>query len=183
MKSVIAGVQDHPGRVEIVLLVLVAAHATVAQLWGMGAIWTSLAATDVAVASPIYLALLGPAAIVGGFSGVVIIYGLQSDSPRFRKFRIDAGASLKRTWTSTATAGFWAAACSGVAAVLATSNELSWLAPWFFELGIVFLAHGSLRLIWILRNLVETVHADDIEREQKKNEVPVSAFGFNRRAS
>lgn len=171
-------VQDHPALVSSGATVLVIGHFVVTGAGWICNIWSGLIQVDVETAVSIYLGILGTAAIVAGFAGVVIVYGLSPDTPRFQAFRLKAGSALKRTWSSTALSGFEAALLSGVAAVVAASGA-AWLAPWFFELAVLLLAHGAMRLVWIMRGLIDTTQADDQAAQNKANQKSIDSFGFN----
>lgn len=53
------------------------------------------------------------------------------------------------------------AAFLGIVAAVTQLTSGKVVAPWLFELGVILLAHGSLRLLWLLHELVAIVHADD----------------------
>jgi hypothetical protein len=44
--------------------------------------------------------------------------------------------------------------------------------PWLFELGVALLFHGAILLLWLLRHLIEIVHADDTEETEREGEIP-----------
>lgn len=170
-------VQDHPAVVSAAAAVLVVVHSVATSVGWVGNLWSGLEKVDVATSVAIYLGILGTAAIVAGFAGVVIVFGLSPDTPRFQAFRLKAGDALKRTWSSTALSGFEAALLAGTAAVVAASGAV-WLAPWFFELAVLLLAHGAMRLIWIMRGLIDTTRADDQAAQNKAAQMPIESFGF-----
>lgn len=158
--------QDHPWSVNIALVVLVALHAVPSMLGVIPNVWSALADADAAVATSVYLGFLGAASIVAGFAGVVVIFGLSGESAKFRQFRLVGGLALSRNWISTIASGFLAAGLALVAALLALSGAGAF-SPWFFELGILFLIHGSVRLIWLMKGLVHAVAADDALKERQ----------------
>lgn len=158
--------QDHPWTVNAALLVLVVLHAIPSLYGWIPNVWSGLSVAEPALASSVYLGFLGAASIVAGFAGVVVIFGLSGESAKFRQFRLVGGRALSQNWTSTIASGFLAAGLSLVAALL-TIGSAGRLAPWFFELAILLLIHGSIRLIWLMRGLVGTVAADDVIKERE----------------
>lgn len=178
-KRFMAAVRDHPSGLDLVLLAVVAIHFLATLFGYVPNIWAGLAsATDQASVRAVYLAMLGPAAIVAGFAGVVVVFGLQSSSNRFREFRVAAGKALKRTWIASTLSGFVAVLLC-VGAALSSVAGAPQIAPWFFELAILILAHGALRLVWILQGLIGIVQADDVQQVDANNVFPVDQLPYN----
>lgn len=158
--------QDHPWSVNIMLVVLVALHAVPSVPGWIPNVWVTLGSVDAALASSVYLGFLGAASIVAGFAGVVVIFGLSGESAKFRQFRLVGGEALAQNWISTIASGFLAAGLSLVAALLAIGG-VGELSPWLFELAILLLVHGTIRLVWLMKGLVGTVAADDVIKERE----------------
>ncbi len=161
----------------IIALVALHFYATFAE-W-IPNIWEAL--TDGArqsQAQAIYLGILGPAAIVAGFAGVVVVFGITASSERFRRFRAQAGRSLRRTWVSSSLSGFEAVALSVTAALLSVSGLLL-AAPFAFEASLLLLLHGSIRLVWILSQMIGIVRADDVVATDKSNTFKLSNLNGN----
>ncbi|MFJ3027979.1 hypothetical protein ACIPEQ_03975 [Curtobacterium sp. NPDC087080] len=175
-------VVDHPILVDGALLVLVLAHAVLTWLTPLPDIWEPLVQFDAGVQSALYLGFFGAAALVSSFAGVVIIFGLTPQSIRWQRFRVEAGESLARNWTSTSASGFIGAGLALAAGVAALSGG-AWLAPWLFELGIGLVAHSSVRLIFLMRKLVDVIRGDDVEAVRKADNRPASEAPWNRNAS
>lgn len=111
----------------------------------------------------------GVAAMVGGFAGVVVVFGLSSNDERFRQVRLKASTSLRRNWTSIVTTPLFAAFGAMGAAALATGrHETSSL--WVLEACVLLAAHGALRLVVLLAALVKVVHASDEQNESPPEE-------------
>lgn len=118
----------------------------------------------------------GVAAMVGGFAGVVVVFGLSSNDARFREVRLKASTSLRRNWTSIVTTPLFAAFGAMGSAALATSrHETSSL--WVLEACVVLAAHGALRLVVLLSALVKVVHASD-EQIESPHEEAISTDEF-----
>jgi len=168
VKHVIGFLRDQPFWVDLGLVVLVGAHFAATTLGYLPNVWAALAdPSKQGAAQALYLAWLQPAAIVAGFAGVVVIFGLTASSDRFKTFRATAGRSLRRTWVSSSLSGFEAVALA-VAAAMVSIAGLANLAPFLFELALLLLLHGALRLIWILAGLIGIVRADDIKATDEK---------------
>lgn len=174
--------QDHPWSVNLALLVVVLIQAVPSAFGWIPNIWTGMINADPALSTSIYLGFVGAASIVAGFAGVVVVFGLSGSSPKFRQFRLVGGRALAQNWTSTIASGFTAAGLSLVSALL-TIADVSALAPWFFELAILLLVHGSIRLIWLMRGLVGAVTADDVLKEREASVKPASEAPWRRKAS
>lgn len=180
---------DHPFRIDGLLFVLVLLHwsltipglLSLARLSELPNVWTPLATAEQGTVRDLYVAMLGPSAIVAGFAGVVVVFGLTTDSLRFRKFRADAGDSLKRTWVASSLSGF-VAGLAFVAACILSIAGAQVTAPFAFELGLLLLVHGGWRLLWILHALIGIKATDDVEAVAKDNEAPLSRMPWNRSA-
>lgn len=168
-----AWVADRPAHVALILTALVAAHAVLSTVFLPVVNPYKSFGTDpnAGTAVTIYLGLAAAAAIVAGFAGVIIIFTIGSEAHRVRIFRLKAGQVLHRTWVTVVVEPLLATFLGIVAAVTQlTSGKVA--APWLFELGVVLLAHGSLRLLWLLHELIEIVHADDQTSDGSTQEVP-----------
>ncbi|MCU1584345.1 MAG: preprotein translocase subunit SecD [Microbacteriaceae bacterium] len=179
MKRIGRFLREQPFYVDLALLALVAVHFWATQMGRIPNVWGGLAVSSQGPVQSLYLALLGPAAIVAGFAGVVVVFGLTATSARFQAFRASAGTSLTRTWVASTLAGFEAVVLL-VAATVCSIASSAWLAPWLFELALLVMAHGAARLIWILSQLIRIVRADDIKSTDDANVYPVSDLPFRR---
>lgn len=181
MKRVRRLLREEPFKVDAILAVAVAVHATLSLLGVLPNIWAALSgARNLAEAQAIYLAILGPASIVAGFAGVVVVFGLSAGSSRFRKFRSMAGASLKRTWVASTLSGFVAAALCVVASVV-NLTDWSGVAPFLLELSLLVLAHGAIRLVWILSEMIGITRVDDAKATDEASKFPVSRLPFQKK--
>jgi hypothetical protein len=182
MRGIRAFVREQPFWVDFIALVLVCAHATLTALGWIPNVWAVLqGAGRVEGAQSLYLGMLGPAAIVAGFAGVVVVFGLSAGSSRFTRFRARAGNSLKRTWVASTLAGFEAAGLCTAATVINWMDTVQWVAPFTFELALWLMLHGSGRLVWILSEMIGITRADDIRSTDEASAFPVSRLPFNRR--
>jgi hypothetical protein len=171
---------DQPYIVDLGLAVLVVVHAVVTILGWVPSAWTMLAAASRGEQAALYLAVLGAAALLSGFAGVVVIFGLSGTTDRFRTFRVKAGPALARNWTSTSIAGFAGAGTALLAAILLYSPWAS-ASPWLFELAVLLVAHSSTRLVWLLRGLIRLVQADDVSTARERNKKSPKDGPWNQR--
>lgn len=172
---------DKPAQVALMLTALVAAHAVLSTVFlpAVNPYKSFGADPNAGTAITIYLGLAAAAAIVAGFAGVIIIFTIGSEAHRVRIFRLKAGRVLHRTWMTVVVEPLLATFLGIIAAVAQlTSGKVA--APWLFELGVVLLAHGSLRLLWLLHELVEIVHADDQTSDNSSQEISADVL-FPRR--
>ena len=162
------------------IVILVGLHFVASWLDWIPNVWTALSdPSKQGAAQAIYLGMLGPAAIVAGFAGVVVVFGLTATSDRFRAFRANAGDSLRRTWVSSSLSGFEAVGLAVVAALLSVS-ALPLLAAYVFEASLLILLHGSLRLVWILAQMIGIVRADDVVSTDKGKTYRIDRLPPNR---
>jgi len=161
---------DRPSTVTFLLGLIVAMHFFASWLWfpfiSPASLFYAVPEQDFpnAVAS-LAIGLAAVAAMVGGFAGVVVVFGLSSADERFRLVRINASTSLRRNWMSIVTTPLAAAFGAIVAATLATASLTS-PALWILEVCLLLAAHGAVRLIVLLNELVRVVHYAD-EAAQK----------------
>jgi hypothetical protein len=174
--------RGQPFWIDIGIVVLVGVHFVASWLEWVPNVWTALSdPANQEAARSIYLGMLGPAAIVAGFAGVVVVFGLTATSDRFRTFRANAGNSLRRTWVSSSLSGFEAVALSVAAALLSVAG-LPLLAAYVFEASLLLLLHGSLRLVWILAQMIGVVRADDVVSTDRAKTYRIDRLPPNRKA-
>lgn len=179
-KAVGSFVLDHPSVVTIALCALVMTQAFVAHFWlpEIAAPVFFDRADDVSrptSVADLAIGVAGVAAMVGGFAGVVVVFGLSSDDARFRKVRLRAATSLRRNWTSVVTTPLVAAFGAIIASGLATATELT-AAIWILEVCVLLAAHGAVRLVVVLRELVKVVNASDEAANKEENTVDSDEF-------
>ncbi|WP_130179053.1 hypothetical protein [Cryobacterium sp. SO1] len=160
---------DHPSVVTGSLIGMVLAQFVV-SLWipavAVSAPFDGLGTERRQVAvSALALGVAGVAAMVGGFSGVVVLFGLSSIDQRFRTVRLMASTSLQRNWMSVVTTPLAAAFGSLLASALASAGATS-VALWALEACVLLAAHGAIRLVVVLFELVKVVDESDAAAEQ-----------------
>lgn len=165
MKRAYSSVIDHPSMVTITLVALVVVYWLASWFWlpqiAPSRLMCSVARADLPGAlSGLALGVAGVAAMVGGFAGVVVVFGLSSNDERFRQVRLKASTSLRRNWMSIVTTPLVAAFGSIVAATLATAT-LTDAALWVLIGCVLLAAHGAFRLVVLLFELVKVVHRSD----------------------
>ena len=88
---------DHPGQTNKgLLLAAVVAHLGAIMFWPEANPWAYLF-PEGSEPVTVSLAIVGTGALLAGFAGVVVVFGLQSNSARFRKLRRDGGTELQST--------------------------------------------------------------------------------------
>lgn len=158
------------------LLAIAVLHFAATWLEWVPNTWEALSAPyDQSLMQAVYLGMLGPAAIVAGFAGVVVVFGITASSERFKQFRAQAGRSLRRTWVASTLSGFEAVALAIAAALLSISGW-TLAAAFSFEASLLLLLHGALRLVWILSQMIGIVRADDIIDADKTSSFKLSSL-------
>lgn len=117
----------------------------------------------------LHLGIAALAAMVAGFSGVVVIFGL-GDSTRLRRLRQSGGRRLHANWISVVAVSFagafLAVGCAGLA--LGGQPEPS---LWIGLYALLLVGHGSVRLIWLLGALAQVTRGEDEDRTRAENTV------------
>ena len=174
VRGLLSYLLDHPSIVTGGLLSLVLLQWLLSWLWlpWLSPLEWTLEVPEgerPAAFSALATGVAGVAAMVGGFAGVVVVFGLSSNDARFREVRLKASTSLRRNWTSIVTTPLFAAFGAIGSAALATSrHETSSL--WVLEACVILAAHGALRLVVLLSALVKVVHASDEQTESPPEE-------------
>lgn len=158
--------RDWPGLITLALTGLVGVHALGAKYAGWP--WmlrhyiseSGISALDSGVVSAVYIGLSAIAAVSAGFAGVIIVFGLTSESDVFRQFRRTSGERLSANWTSVIASAFIASGLS-IAASVAQLVERPFVANILFELGCLLLLHSAIRSVWVLRLLLKLISVAD----------------------
>jgi len=156
---------DYPTGANAVILASVVLHVVLANRWPDLDIAGRLADAALRASSDenlISLALgaASIAAMVGGFAGVVVIFGLGAEYDRFRVLRQRGGRRLRASWISVVLVSLSSAFASVMAAVVVVAFDAS-VGMWIFEAALLFSAHGAVRLTWLLARLAKLVDAAD----------------------
>lgn len=174
---------ENPKWITLIAVTFVVAHFAVTLLYPSASLALFLAIDEIDTARQLVLDLsLGMAsvaAMVGGFAGVVVVFGLSSDDDRFREVRITASSSLKRNWSSVVTTPLFAAFIALIAAGVSIGGWPS-VALWLLELCMLLAAHGAIRLVLVLSELVRVVHKSDEDalKGNSDEENPISTDDF-----
>lgn len=172
MKKVIGALQDKPWVVTCTLFAVTVTLFLGVSFWGIPNYWSDLAKTPVAEALTLYIGVAGAASLVAGFAGVVVVFGLSGTGSSQRVFRASAGRSLRANWLSVIGTGFGAAALAFAAALMPVL-QLRDFAPWVMQMALVFLTHASVRLIWLMKLLIDNVKSDDAQTLDAGNVKPL----------
>lgn len=151
--------QERPQRLNAIIVCFVGTQFLLTAAGYLPNVWDGLL-LNIELSRDIYIAVTAAGAMMAGFAGVVVIFGLTSGSERFRRFRHRASGSLQRTWSTVSSAGFWSMGL-GFSCLLLSAGNLDRTATWLLEVALLLLAHSSVRLIWILNVLVGIVAVDD----------------------
>lgn len=171
---------DHPSAVTLIVAALVLSHFLASKYWlpqlSPAGLFAAVTPKDLPTAvAELAIGVAAVAAMVGGFAGVVVVFGLSSEDERFRKVRINASTSLRRNWMSIVTTPLAAAFGSIVAAAFATAWWTS-ASVWILEVCVLLAAHGAVRLVILLNELVRVVSYADEAAQQEENTVDEEDF-------
>jgi hypothetical protein len=169
-------VLDHPHLCNGLLLGGVITHWLIAKRCPGLDVLRGLEDSDVAgPVSDLCISVTGVSAVAAGFAGVVIVFGLQSGSARFRRFRWAGGQRLIGNWMAVIGTPI-AASFFSLAAALELDLGHSAVARWLFEASVTLLLHASLRMLWLLSALARIVAADDDTEEKTSKRVSTDVF-------
>lgn len=175
--GIVAITQDRPWLITLLTFLFVAIHLILVHFKIWPDTWAPLlSSADKGIS--IYLGAASSAAIVAGFAGVVVVFGLTASGEKFRYLRLEAGKSLGSNWTSSSVSGFSAAGIS-LAAALSTATGLFFWSPWLLEWSLLLLLHGTVRIIWLLRVLMRIVAAQDAADIRDANTVKIDPDYFD----
>jgi hypothetical protein len=175
-------VQDWPWVVNGVALAAVVAYWVSTWRWrGVSAPRLLDAGASDAEVMTLHLGVAALAAMVAGFSGVVVIFGLSGDSKRMRRLRDLGGDRLQANWTSVVAVAFSGAFIAVICAGLALGG-LPEPSLWVGMYAVLLTGHGSLRLIWLLQTLARIVRTEDQVRARQAREIDAATLVPQRRA-
>ena len=153
--------RTHPRAINAFLLTVTAVQALLVRNGMLSDLWSALpSGTYPERIEGLYTGALAAAAIVSGFSGVVVVFALTADGPRFQRLRVHGGKALKANWMSATNSGF-IAVFGFTSATVVSLIGFEQSAPYFFQAGFLLLTHSALRLLWLLGELSEIVVAAD----------------------
>jgi hypothetical protein len=163
---------DFPLLVSAMITALVVAHFAVSQAFPV--VNVALALSDTAASDPqdtltsLSLGVAGVSAMVGGFAGVVVIFGLGSENDRFRLLRRRGHRRLRANWISVVLSSFMGAFGALVAAVIVVGFGAQ-PGMWVLEACLLFTAHAAIRLTALLGGLAGIVDSQDEDAERAAN--------------
>lgn len=180
MKKFVEILRSRPRTIDFILLVLTGVQAFFAYKKVGPDLWKALSAhLEPGRVEALYLGGMGTAAIVSGLSGVVVIFALTAPGRRFTSLRAQAGKELRATWLSTTASGFFSVLAFTTSVILSLMNA-PFLAPYFFQAGVVILIHSSIRLLWLLGELSDVVVATDKTDLDKEKQVESASELFRK---
>lgn len=181
MKQKVATVlHAHPRLINVFLLAVTALQAWLVGERHLPDLWGALpSGTSPERVESLYTGALGTAAIVSGFSGVVVVFALTASGPRFQRLRVRGGNALKANWMSATNSGF-IAVLAFTSATIGNLVGFERCAPYFFQAGFLLLTHSALRLLWLLGELSEIVVAEDRDSLYEQRQVKSARELHNR---
>lgn len=165
---------NYPAAVSVLILVAVAAHFWLAQ--ERPELNVARALAESAVPEPretlmsLALGVAGVSAMVGGFAGVVVVFGLGTEHDRFRLLRRNGGSRLRASWISVVLSSFTGAFGAVVSAVMVVGFGVE-PGMWVLEACLLFTAHGAVRLTVLLAGLARIVDEGDRDADRQKRTV------------
>lgn len=165
---------NYPLFVTSLIFALVAGHFLASQVWPQSNIAATLANTTATdpqdILATLALGVAGVSAMVGGFAGVVVIFGLGSENDRFRLLRRKGAHRLRANWISVVLSSFSGAFGSLVAAVIVVGFGTQ-LGMWVLEICLLVAAHAAIRLTCLLAGLAGIVDSEDKDHARASNTV------------
>jgi hypothetical protein len=121
------------------------------------------------------LGVAGVSAMVGGFAGVVVVFGLGSENDRFRLLRRRGSARLRANWISVVLSSLSGAFGSVIAAVVIVGFGIE-RGLWVLEVCFLLTAHGAIRLTALLAGLAGIVDSQDEDAEREASKVSTAGL-------
>lgn len=174
MKRIGGWFADYPLLVTVAIVAIVALHFRLAQIWPFLNVAATLANSDVPeprdTLTALALGVASVAAMVGGFAGVVVVFGLGSEHDRFRLLRRAGKRRLRANWVSVVLSSFAGAFGAVIAAVMVVGFGVE-PGMWALEVFLLFAAHGAIRLTALLAGLASIVDEGDTDADREANVV------------
>lgn len=168
---------NYPLFVSALIIGLVIAHFATSQSWPILNVAAALAATSAGdvqgTLTALALGVAGVSAMVGGFAGVVVVFGLGSENDRFRLLRREGSRRLRANWVSVVLSSFTGAFGALVAAVIVVGFGAE-PGMWILEVCLLVTAHAAVRLTCLLAGLAGIVDAEDDDDARRNNIVPTA---------
>lgn len=168
---------NYPLFVSALIVATVVVHFLLARLWPVLNVAAALANTEATDAqdtlTSLALGFAGVSAMVGGFAGVVVVFGLGSENDRFRLLRRTGSRRLRANWISVVLSSFTGAFGALIAAVIVIGFGAE-PGMWVLEVCLLMTAHAAIRLTCLLSGLAGIVDAEDIDEDRKGNVVPTA---------
>lgn len=150
--------KDRPGRVTLLVLLVVATHFVASQQGVLPAIPRQL--VEHPSVFELYLGAAAVLALVAGFAGVAIVFAMTPHISVLQRVRRQGGDRLRANWISlVATPVMTSLAFLTAAAVFFAGEPRA--AGWIFEISALLTLGSAARLIWIFALLVRL----DIDHE------------------
>ncbi|WP_341956139.1 hypothetical protein [Microbacterium sp. LWH13-1.2] len=168
---------NYPLFVSMLIIGLVIAHFAASQRWPVLNVSAALAVTSAGdvkgTLTALALGVAGVSAMVGGFAGVVVVFGLGSENDRFRLLRRKGSRRLRANWVSVVLSSFTGAFGALVAAVIVVGFGAE-PGMWVLEACLLVTAHAAVRLTCLLAGLAGIVDAEDDDHARNTNTVPTT---------
>lgn len=157
--------KDKPFVVNAILLIVVFVHSL-----AFPATWNALVVANQGSIITIYATAMSAAAIQASFAGVIVVFGLSTQPSAFQRLRVQAGKELVDNWLSISYSGFISSGFSLVALLCVTMGKAKF-STWIFELAVLICAHGIIRLLWLLKQLIKVISNVDLAEVKKQMRV------------
>lgn len=165
---------NYPLFATISLFSVVAVHFVTSQRWGILNIALKLAKTSAddpeGILTSLALGVAGVSAMVGGFAGVVVIFGLGTENDRFRLLRTKGNQRLRANWISVVLSSFAGAFGAIAASVIVVGFNIQ-AGMWVLEVCALMAAHAAIRLTCLLAGLAKIVDGNDKEEEERRSSI------------
>lgn len=165
---------NYPLIVTGLICALVVAHFYAAQVWPWLNVPAALADTTAGDPQDTLMSLsigvAGVSAMVGGFAGVVVVFGLGTENDRFRLLRRNGSRRLRANWVSVVLSSFTGAFGALISAVIVVAFGAQ-PGMWVLEACLFITAHAAIRLTALLAGLAGIVDSTDDDAERTKKTV------------
>lgn len=174
LKTIGSWFSNYPLFVSALIIAAVVVHFIVSLKWAFLNVAAALANTKASdpqdTLTSLALGVAGVSAMVGGFAGVIVIFGLGSENDRFRLLRRTGARRLRANWISVVLSSFTGAFGALVVAVMVVGFGAE-PGMWVLEACLLVTAHAAIRLTCLLAGLAGIVDSQDKDDARQGNTV------------
>ncbi|QDM56387.1 RexB family abortive infection protein [Gordonia phage Sidious] len=168
MRKILKILEARPYVVTVAIVVLgIAEFVTAQRDWFTSAVGNLLRDASDGAGVAVALGMSSVAAIVAGFVGVIVVFGLGSDNAIIISFRHRTGSVMRSNWISVIGSSFASAILGFVGAILLAASSYQ-LAGAVLCVGMLLLCHAIIRTLWLFGVLMTVIATGDAREDRRR---------------